>query len=139
MKPPIKPKAAGAVVQTMQMQAFVGPIPPPDVMEEYNRVLPGAAERILAMAENQLAHRQRVERLSAELESKKLDEAARESGRAFRDSILNRMLSFMTAVAFLATSIFMIHSGLEWQGVLLILAEIAALVAAFLKANKSQG
>ena len=38
---------------------FSGPIPPPEAMAKYESVLPGAAERILKMAENEAASRQR--------------------------------------------------------------------------------
>ena len=42
------------------VETFQGPIPPPNVLEAYERLVPGAAERILKMAENQAAHRQIV-------------------------------------------------------------------------------
>lgn len=37
--------------------SFSGPLPPPAALEQYNEVLPGSAERILAMAENEQRHR----------------------------------------------------------------------------------
>lgn len=40
---------------------FSGPLPPPIYLEQYDRILPGAAERILAMAEQQSAHRRALE------------------------------------------------------------------------------
>jgi uncharacterized membrane protein len=39
-----------------------GPLPRPQDFEAYNRILPGAADRILTMAETQGAHRQLLER-----------------------------------------------------------------------------
>jgi uncharacterized membrane protein len=45
-----------------QMQTFHhGPLPSPEAFEKYNRVLPGAADRILKMAETQATHRQSLE------------------------------------------------------------------------------
>lgn len=38
-----------------------GPLPPPEELAQYNNSFPGCAERIVAMAENQGAHRQRME------------------------------------------------------------------------------
>lgn len=32
-------------------QTWVGPLPPPNALEAYEKILPGAADRILAMAE----------------------------------------------------------------------------------------
>ena len=42
---------------------FAGPIPHPSILEKYDRVVPGSAERILAMAERQSAHRIELEGL----------------------------------------------------------------------------
>ena len=39
-----------------------GPIPPPSMMEQYERTLPGSADKILKMAENQSEHRQWIEK-----------------------------------------------------------------------------
>jgi uncharacterized membrane protein len=39
-------------------EQFSGPIPHPNILESYNRILPGAAERILSMAEEEQKHRQ---------------------------------------------------------------------------------
>lgn len=38
-------------------EAFSGPIPPPNLLERYEAITPGAADRILTMAENQSKHR----------------------------------------------------------------------------------
>jgi uncharacterized membrane protein len=38
---------------------FSGPVPPPDVLAEYARLIPGAPDRILAMAEREQDHRHR--------------------------------------------------------------------------------
>jgi len=42
-------------------EVFSGPLPPPSVLSQYNQVVPGAAERIIAMAESQSEHRQQLE------------------------------------------------------------------------------
>lgn len=41
------------IVAVAQESSFAGPLPHPSHFEGYNKVLPGAAERILAMAEKQ--------------------------------------------------------------------------------------
>ena len=40
---------------------FQGPLPPPHLLEQYGKVIPNGPERILAMAESQLHHRQSLE------------------------------------------------------------------------------
>jgi uncharacterized membrane protein len=48
-------------VITRVSRFFSGPLPPPDVLVGYNEAFDGAAERIVAMAESQLKHRQNME------------------------------------------------------------------------------
>ena len=43
-------------------EKFAGPIPSPPVMKQYEETLPGSADRILKMAENQSEHRQWMEK-----------------------------------------------------------------------------
>lgn len=49
------------VIRTEQQTLFAGPLPPPSILEHYNRIVPGAAERILVMAEQQSQHRRSLE------------------------------------------------------------------------------
>lgn len=49
----------GHIIQVQA--AFSGPIPPPEMLAQYNAVLPNGADRIVKMAEDQSAHRRRVE------------------------------------------------------------------------------
>ena len=40
---------------------FTGPIPPPGIIGQYNSILPGAADRILSMAEKEQEHRHKMQ------------------------------------------------------------------------------
>ena len=40
---------------------FSGPLPSPSILEEYDKIVPGAANRILVMAEEQSKHRRILE------------------------------------------------------------------------------
>lgn len=55
----------GAEDQRIQLASFYaeyrGPLPLPEHFEAYNRTLPGAADRILGMAEQHAAHRRAME------------------------------------------------------------------------------
>ena len=63
------------------IQSYRGVIPPPTAMEGYEKVCPGAADRILAMAENDLKHKH-------EIETKEQDSIVR-----CRDEVLNSEIS----------------------------------------------
>ncbi|MBM3493745.1 MAG: DUF2335 domain-containing protein [Armatimonadetes bacterium] len=56
---------------TVHSQQFIGPLPPPEALRLYEETLPGAADRIIAMAEQQAAHRQRIESLAVQTQAKR--------------------------------------------------------------------
>ncbi len=49
-------------VKLQQLEITTGPIPSPAVLQQYNQVIPNAAERIIQMAEKQSDHRIDLER-----------------------------------------------------------------------------
>ncbi len=49
---------------------FSGPLPPPELLEKYNRIISNAADRILAMAEKQSAHRHAMEKEQMDMQQK---------------------------------------------------------------------
>ena len=53
------PDRAGRLVR--MAQSWMGPIPSPEALARYEKTLPGAADRVVTMAERQLAHRQQAE------------------------------------------------------------------------------
>jgi len=55
-----KDQKATAISQVTQQQ-FSGPIPPPELLRQYNDIIPDAAERILRMAEHDAAHLHKIE------------------------------------------------------------------------------
>lgn len=55
-------KVERAVAKVIQSE-FSGPIPPPSIIKGYEDILPGTAERIVSMAENQAKHRQDMEKI----------------------------------------------------------------------------
>lgn len=42
---------------------FVGPLPPPELLEKYNQIQPGFADRILSMTEKEGTHRHSIDEL----------------------------------------------------------------------------
>ncbi|MDD3468421.1 MAG: DUF2335 domain-containing protein [Thermoguttaceae bacterium] len=62
-----KPKSQRPVKIT-QVQQYVGPLPPASELGVYEQILPGAAERILAMAEREQSHRHQREDLERQNE-----------------------------------------------------------------------
>lgn len=59
------PQQAGQLV-ARQSISYTGPLPPAAEFDRYESTLPGAAHRILAMAESQSSHRWQIERQQAD-------------------------------------------------------------------------
>lgn len=49
------------IIKQEVSMAFSGPLPHPDILKRYDEILPGAAERIIKMAEQQAEHRRSLE------------------------------------------------------------------------------
>lgn len=53
--------ARGEMETSLTAESFSGPVPPPAVLAKYDLIVPGAAERILSMAESEAAHQHELE------------------------------------------------------------------------------
>lgn len=94
--------------------AFVGPIPPPELLAKYERTLPGLADRLVLIAENESEHRRALQR------------------RAARLSELGLAAGFAIAMTALGGGIFLVHEGSSVEGMGSIILAITSLVLVFL-------
>lgn len=105
---------------------FSGPLPPPSIIQGYENVIPGAAERILAMAEKQSEHRQLMERTMIQSDS--------------RDSLLGIIAALILGAGCLVTSCVIAISVPQNAGAICSAAfgitGIGSIVGPFLKINK---
>ncbi len=61
------PQPSAAIrVEHHEVKAYSGPVPSPEVLEQYEQIAPGFAERLLSMAEQEQAHRHECERRALE-------------------------------------------------------------------------
>jgi uncharacterized membrane protein len=108
----------------VSVERFSGPLPPPEVLEKYNNIEPGFANRILRMAESQAQHRQHLEKTVVEGRT-------RAEGRA-------QILGTILALAIGAGAIFLVYTGHSVEGVVALVAELAALAGVFIYGRKRQ-
>lgn len=111
------------VVAKVITQEFSGPIPSPNTIAGYEKVLPGAADRIISMAEKQSSHRQEIQMMETKAEN--------------RDSLLGVVFAFGLGIGCLVACIVMVIMVPKETGAIcgsiLGVTGIGSIVAAFLK------
>lgn len=108
----------------MASSTFVGPLPPPGQLKAYNEIVPGSAERMLAMAERQAAHRQELER----------DAVMGGSRRSW----LGLWLGFAIAVIVLALGGLLVLTDHDAAGTILMGVDLVALSGVFVYGRLDQ-
>jgi uncharacterized membrane protein len=112
------------MMQVARSFSFTGPLPPPEVLSKYNEAVPGAAERILAMAEKQSDHRQQLER-------KVVD------SNTFTQKV-GPILGFIVAMTAVVGGIELVLKGKDGYGLAAIITALASLAGVFIYGKHEQ-
>lgn len=112
--PGVEPDTAERIVAGQ----WSGPLPPPAALEQFERSAPGAADRILGMAEREEDHRHNQEQ--AMLRS---DAQARSRGQ---------WMAFLVAFVIIVGGIWLIYKGKQWEGLVAVLTPLATIIGIFI-------
>lgn len=107
-----------------EFRSFSGPLPPPEVLARYSEVVPNGAERILAMAERQSAHRESLE--------------AQVVGSNISSQRMGSAYAFIISIVAVAGGIWLIHDGKSVSGLTTILSDLVALAGVFVYSRRKQ-
>lgn len=129
----VKPAAdaAGSVPEQIRistqiaMQMQTGPIPPPDVLKKYNEVEPGLAQRIIAMAEAEAAHRRSIETQFVAIQGR--DQAAYR-----RSELFGQVFGLMIGLAYAVGAVYAAVHGAQIAASIFGTAGVGGLVTAFI-------
>lgn len=108
----------------VEMSRFSGPLPPPEELAKYERILPGSADRIIRMAEEQAKHRQQLE--STVIGS---NATVQKWGLG---------CAFVVAMTAIGGGIWLSLKGMSGAGLTSIIAALAALVGVFVYGRSTQ-
>ncbi|MEX0856243.1 MAG: DUF2335 domain-containing protein [Gemmatimonadota bacterium] len=106
-----------------QISYWSGPTPSPDVLRQFEELVPGSADRIIAMAERQSEHRQRLE--------------ARAVKGGDRRATLGSIFGFVIGMTAILGGLYLATRGQELGGYALMLGTIVALTSVFVYGRKS--
>ncbi len=101
--------------------SFQGPLPLPQILEGYNKIVPGAAERILVMAEGETKHRRSIEE------------------RVVKHNVLlaqmGQVFAFLLGAIGLLGGVYCVAIGQAW-GASIVIGSLASLVSVFIWGKK---
>jgi uncharacterized membrane protein len=114
----------GSNLTVQQSVQFSGPMPPPSLLEKYEAILPGAAERMMKMAENQSQHRHQIE-------TKVIEGDIRNSRWGLR-------FAFVLCCAFLAAGFILVREGHDLGGSIMSGTGLVSIVGTFIYGSRSK-
>ena len=126
--------AASAEVTVVRATAetYSGPLPQPQAMNAYEDALPGAADRILTMAEQKAEQQRRMEQGTLAL-------AELEIHSAYRQSFLGLVFGAVVAVVIVAGGAYMAFLGHAEAGAGVIGGTIVGMAATFVYGARMRG
>jgi uncharacterized membrane protein len=120
---PLERPEPGDVAQ-IQAVHYSGPLPHPSLLAKYNELIPNGAERIMAMAERQSAHRESLEK------------------RVVNGNVANQTrgsyFAFILALVSILCGVFLIHEGKSGEGLAAIITSVGGLVSVFFYSKREQ-
>lgn len=116
--PDKRDKARLLLARLEYSSTYQGPLPPPWVLAEYDKILPGCAERMIARFEKQSDHRMHLEKFTIEGDG--------------RRSNWGMVCGTIVALAFLASGVLLVMNGHDVAGGAIATVDIAAILAAYL-------
>lgn len=111
-------------METTLEMTFSGPLPHPKILEGYEKILPGSAERIFAMAEKQSDHRQDLEKEVVKSNT--------------IDSKLGIGSAFVIGLTGVIGGIIVILNGAALAGTFITGGSLAAIVTSFVYGTRSE-
>lgn len=104
--------------QTHSMM-YSGPIPHPELLRQFDEVIPGGADRIMTMAEGQSSHRQLLETKVVNANN--------------RDSLLGIIFAGVICLVALGGAIWLLSLGKDIQSLILLIPSFGSIIYIFIK------
>lgn len=116
-------------------EAYQGLIPPPVILQQFDELRPGTADRIIQWAEDEQHHRRTLEReaqaANIAAQQRQLSIAESQHRAVFRSDMLGQILGFVVCGACIAGSIWLAVQGHSGVAIALAAIPTAAVIQAF--------
>lgn len=114
--------ATGSIRAAIKEEYYSGPLPPPKTLEYYNSILPGAADRIMIMAEKEQLHRHCLQEKMVSSDCK--------------NSTLGIWSGFGIGICGLAATVLITYLGHATEGAIVGSISIGGLIKVFIENTK---
>lgn len=105
------------IATKIEQSSFSGPLPPPQLLDHYDKIVPGSADKIISLWEEQVRHRQG-------LEKKAIDADIKQASRG-------SWFGFAIAMSAIGSGTYLAYIGRPTEGIAAILTALVGLVGAF--------
>lgn len=113
------------IMRVMQSRFHSGPLPSSEDMAEYNQIIPNGADRIMRMAEKE--------------QSARIDLMANNSQRYFDAKKRGQLIGLAIVMVFVLLALFLFYKEQYMLGVVLLGADLMAIVTVFVVEKRSKG
>lgn len=125
------PDSSGQPSGILLQASWDGPLPPPEILQHYDTIVPGAANRILEMAENWQRHQEQYEKTEQEQEGYALATTRKVVMGNSKRSYLGVICAFVIAITGLVGGIILSATGSWTSGLTISLSSLAILTGVF--------
>ena len=120
----LQPEQRKVIIKAFKQEAFSGPIPHPELLQKYENIQGGFADRIIKLAEKQLDHR--------------IDSERQVVDGSVSDSKRGQIFAFIVAVLFLVAAVYLGINGHDWLAGILGGGTLVSLVTVFVTGKKNK-
>ena len=125
-----RPKKLPVVPHIEQQMLYQGPVPPPQILEKLESVLPGAAERIFKMAEKDQDN-------MIVLQQKAQDSARQAAVEEHKENTLSLWMAFVVCSVFVICGTVLVVSGHDAVGATMIGTTLLGVIGSFLAQRRT--
>lgn len=105
-------------LNAIHVQQYSGPLPHPEALERYEQIVPGAAERIISMAEKEMEHRHKNEMML--------------SRNVVRTTFTSIVFAFISVLILSGLVFFSLYKGYDKVGASIAVGAISAVAGVFI-------
>jgi len=115
-------------------QSFQGPMPPPALLGQYEQIVPGAAERILQIAEAEVRHRHAQEdaatNANIDAQRKQLEIARQQTSASYVSDLIGQVFGTLISAFCIGGAVYLALYGPAWVAVTLAGLPLAGIIRA---------